>query len=63
MGKGDGHADNDVSLVSKVKCAKFNKYRNVGQHRILLAITIFMYRPIYIFLNFQDYREHVYSNL
>ena len=24
MGKGDGHADNDFSFVSKAKCAKYH---------------------------------------
>ena len=56
MGKGDSHADHDFSLVSKVKCAKFNQDRNVEQHRILQLVQFF-------FLNFQNHREHVLSNL
>ena len=54
-GKWDGHADNDFSLVSKVKCAKFHQDRNVGQHQIL--------QLVHFFFNFQNHREHVSSNL
>ena len=54
-GKGDSHADHDLFLVLKVKCAKFHQDRNVGQHRIL-QLTHF-------FLNFQNHREHVPNNL
>ena len=41
MGKGDGHADYDFSLVSKVKCAKFHQDQNVGHHRILQLVQFF----------------------
>ena len=35
MGKGDGHADNDFSVILMAKCVKYHQDRNVGQHRIL----------------------------
>ena len=57
MGKEDGHADKDFSIVSKTKCAKCHQDRNVGPHRILQLVQFL------IFLNFQKQRAHVYNNL
>ena len=55
--KGDGHANNDFPLVSKVRCGKFHQDRNVGQQQVL-QLENFL-----IFLNFQNHREHVSNNL
>ena len=56
-GKEDGHADNDFSLVSKAKCAKYHQDRNVEQYWILQLVQFL------IFLIFQNHREHVSNNL
>ena len=64
MGKGDGHADNDFSLVMKVKCAKF--YQDLCKISSGSECRATPDTPTSTFLNFFNFQnqcEHVYNNL